>query len=67
MSITDYQTPYDECQDSVNSNTATVTPPDTRARELRTNIDRLLLQIAENNAASHRAIGRQFALLVDES
>lgn len=37
------------------------------AHELRTGIDKLLLQMAENNAASHREIGRLFALLVDES
>jgi hypothetical protein len=41
----------------------TLTPPaDERARELRTNIDRLLKQIAANNAAGYRHLARQFAL-----
>lgn len=46
----------------------TLTPPaDARARELRTNIDLLLKQIAENNAAGWRNAARLFALESDQS
>ena len=53
---------------SVNINLTAVNPRlhELTAHELRTGIDQLLLQMAENNAASHRAIGRQFALLEGE-